>query len=190
MNSHPKEDKNWDVIIVNEYPIIMYHKERTTKYVVKNTYGYTHLDLLKQRPKSASSEILIKQLISAGGISNCQDQITRRSFEGTWKSAFPGEELCGLISEQWKEMGWQGKDPSTDFRGGGGFISLENLLFFARNFPKSFRDLLRKQEGDRAMWEYPFAVAGVSITFMLIRMLDLEAGGFFITFLLQCLTKE
>jgi len=25
-------------------------------------------------------------------------------------------ELQGLISEQWKEMGWQGKDPSTDFR--------------------------------------------------------------------------
>jgi len=24
--------------------------------------------------------------------------------------------LQGLISEQWKEMGWQGKDPSTDFR--------------------------------------------------------------------------
>lgn len=41
---------------------------------------------------------------------------------------------------------------------------------------KSFQDLLRKQEGDRAMWEYPFAVAGVNITFMLIQMLDLEAG--------------
>ncbi|KAL0309095.1 UNVERIFIED_CONTAM: ELMO domain-containing protein A, partial [Sesamum radiatum] len=33
-----------------------------------------------------------------------------------WHAAFPGEELHGLISEQWKEMGWQGKDPSTDFR--------------------------------------------------------------------------
>ena len=28
------------------------------------------------------------------------------------------------------------------------------------------------------MWEYPFAVAGVNITFMLIQMLDLEAGYF------------
>lgn len=42
---------------------------------------------------------------------------------------------------------------------------------------KSFQDLLRKQEGDRSMWEYPFAVAGVNITFMLIQMLDLEAGS-------------
>ncbi|CAA2986273.1 ankyrin repeat RF_0381 [Olea europaea subsp. europaea] len=39
--------------------------------------GNTPLDLLKQRPKSASSEILMKRLISAGGISSCQDQITR-----------------------------------------------------------------------------------------------------------------
>ncbi|KAF5482348.1 hypothetical protein F2P56_002925 [Juglans regia] len=39
------------------------------------------------------------------------------------------------------------------------------------------RDLLQKQEGDQSMWEYPFAVGGVNITFMLIQMLDLEAGG-------------
>ncbi|CAN6566495.1 unnamed protein product [Malus baccata var. baccata] len=99
----------------------------------------------------------------------------QEALRALWSAAFPEEELCGLISEQWKEMGWQGKDPSTDFRGGG-FISLENLLFFARSFPKSFQDLLRKQEGDRSVWEYPFAVAGVNITFMLIQMLDLEAG--------------
>ncbi|KAL4310596.1 hypothetical protein GQ457_01G052510 [Hibiscus cannabinus] len=111
------------------------------------------------------------------------------ALRALWNAAFPEEELRGLISEQWKEMGWQGKDPSTDFRGGG-FISLENLLYFARNFPKSFKDLLWKQEGDRSVWEYPFAVAGVNITFMLIQMLDLESvkprtivGAVFLKFL-------
>ncbi|PHU04849.1 hypothetical protein BC332_25671 [Capsicum chinense] len=58
----------------------------------------------------------------------------KEALKALWKVAFPEEKLYGLISEQWKEMGWQGKDPSTDFRGGG-FISLENLLYFARNFP-------------------------------------------------------
>ncbi|KAK4592644.1 hypothetical protein RGQ29_016969 [Quercus rubra] len=100
----------------------------------------------------------------------------QEALRALWNAAFPEEELRGLISEQWKDMGWQGKDPSTDFRGGG-FISLENLLFFAKNFPKSFQDLLRKQEGDRSVWEYPFAVAGVNITFMLIQMLDLESDN-------------
>lgn len=103
--------------------------------------------------------------------SNPQHQETLRAL---WNAAYPDEELFGLVTEQWKEMGWQGKDPSTDFRGGG-FISVENLLYFARAYPKSFQALLQKQEGDRAMWEYPFAVAGVNITFMLIQMLDLEA---------------
>ncbi|KAG2332455.1 hypothetical protein Bca52824_003635 [Brassica carinata] len=36
-------------------------------------------------------------------------------------------------------------------------------------------DLLRKQVGDRSVCEYPFAVAGINITFMLIQMLGLES---------------
>ncbi|CBI27551.3 unnamed protein product, partial [Vitis vinifera] len=36
---------------------------------IRDADGMTPLDLLKQRPQSASSEILIKELISAGGIS-------------------------------------------------------------------------------------------------------------------------
>ncbi|KAL9661484.1 hypothetical protein QQ045_026308 [Rhodiola kirilowii] len=89
-----------------------------------------------------------------------------------WHMAFPDVALTGLISDQWKDMGWQGANPSTDFRGCG-FVSLENLLFFARNYPDSFHRLLFKLGGERATWEYPFAVAGINISFMLIQMLDL-----------------
>ncbi|CAN8312868.1 unnamed protein product, partial [Cochlearia groenlandica] len=90
-------------------------------------------------------------------------------------STYPGVKLQALISDQWKDMGWQGKDPSTDFRGAG-FISLENLLFFAKTFSTSFQRLLKKQGGKRAAWEYPFAVDGINITFMIIQLLDLEAS--------------
>ncbi|XP_008812012.2 ELMO domain-containing protein A isoform X1 [Phoenix dactylifera] len=93
-----------------------------------------------------------------------------------WRLAYPNREIPPLKSELWKEMGWQGSDPSTDFRGGG-FISLENLIFFANNYPDSFQMLLKKQEGKRAEWEYPFAVAGINISFMLIQMLDLQSAG-------------
>ncbi|XP_010525005.1 PREDICTED: ELMO domain-containing protein B-like [Tarenaya hassleriana] len=92
-----------------------------------------------------------------------------------WRLAYPHRELPPLKSELWKEMGWQGTDPSTDFRGGG-FISLENLIFFAKAYPKSFQRLLHKQDGTRAEWEYPFAVAGINISFMLAQMLDLQSG--------------
>ncbi|KAJ4909840.1 ELMO/CED-12 family protein [Raphanus sativus] len=97
------------------------------------------------------------------------------ALRALWSATYPGEKLEALISDQWKDMGWQGRDPSTDFRGGG-FISLENLLFFAKTFPTSFQRLLKKQGGERAAWEYPFAVAGVNITFMIMQMLDLEAS--------------
>lgn len=92
-----------------------------------------------------------------------------------WKLAYPLREIPPLKSELWKDMGWQGTDPSTDFRGGG-YISLENLIYFARNYPDSFQMLLHKQVGARAEWEYPFAVAGVNISFMLVQMLDLQSG--------------
>lgn len=92
-----------------------------------------------------------------------------------WRLAYPDRELPSLKSELWKEMGWQGSDPSTDFRGGG-FISLENLIFFAQRYPESFHRLLHKQDGTRAEWEYPFAVAGINISFMLAQMLDLQSG--------------
>nr|GMD98126.1 serine/threonine-protein phosphatase 6 regulatory ankyrin repeat subunit B-like [Ipomoea batatas] len=42
--------------------------------------GNTPLDLLKQHPQSASLEILIKRLVSAGGISNFRDHTTRSAI--------------------------------------------------------------------------------------------------------------
>ncbi|XP_040995416.1 ELMO domain-containing protein A-like isoform X2 [Juglans microcarpa x Juglans regia] len=147
-----------------------------------------HLLLGFIHPYALPYEECLQRLQSRLDVSyDCSIPEHQEALRALWNAAFPEEELRGLISEQWKDMGWQGKDPSTDFRGGG-FISLENLLFFAKNFP----DLLQKQEGDRSVWEYPFAVAGVNITFMLIQMLDLEAvkprtlvGATFLKFLAE-----
>lgn len=58
----------------------------------------------------------------------------QESLRSLWYAAFPNVVLTALISEQWKDMGWQGHNPSTDFRGCG-FVSLENLLYFARTYP-------------------------------------------------------
>ncbi|KAE9457621.1 hypothetical protein C3L33_10476, partial [Rhododendron williamsianum] len=79
----------------------------------------------------------------------------QEALRDLWFAAFPNVALKGLISEQWKDMGWQGPNPSTDFR----YASFHRLLF--------------KKGGKRATWEYPFAVAGINVSFMLIQMLDL-----------------
>uniref|UniRef100_A0A0A8Y109 ELMO domain-containing protein n=1 Tax=Arundo donax TaxID=35708 RepID=A0A0A8Y109_ARUDO len=116
----------------------------------------------------------------------------QEALKALWHATYPDQELRGLISEQWKDMGWQGRDPSTDFRGAG-FISLENLLFFAKTFSASFQRLLNKQCGNRATWEYPFAVAGVNITFMIMQMLDLQSTKprtFVRTIFIQMLSED
>ncbi|XP_050373186.1 uncharacterized protein LOC126790869 [Argentina anserina] len=47
---------------------------------IRDGDGMTPLDILKRRPKSPSSELLIRQLISAGGITNCRDHKARNAL--------------------------------------------------------------------------------------------------------------
>lgn len=47
---------------------------------IRDVDGMTPLDILRQWPRSASSEILIKQIISAGGISNGEDYMARSAI--------------------------------------------------------------------------------------------------------------
>ncbi|XP_065557198.1 ELMO domain-containing protein 1-like isoform X4 [Artemia franciscana] len=61
-----------------------------------------------------------------------------------WKSLRPNEELSDRISRQWQEIGFQGDDPKTDFRGMG-ILGLENLL-------------------------YSFAIVGINLTSMAINL--------------------
>ncbi|KAK3023596.1 hypothetical protein RJ639_044056 [Escallonia herrerae] len=51
---------------------------RSVNVNIRDSNGMTPLDILRQRPRSASSEILTRQLISAGGIFACQDYSARR----------------------------------------------------------------------------------------------------------------
>jgi len=94
-----------------------------------------------------------------------------------WSLGYPGVQLTGLKSPQWKDMGWQGNDPSTDFRGAG-YLALDNLIYFAEHHHKEFCDLMKKADGARSEWEYPFCVAGVNLTFNLLgaRLASLQAA--------------
>ncbi|CAD7699994.1 unnamed protein product [Ostreobium quekettii] len=90
----------------------------------------------------------------------------QEALERLWRASFPEMEYCGSRSPQWKEMGWQGEDPGTDFRGGG-YLALQNLLYLAEDNRDTFQQLMTKTVGQRSDWEYPFAVAGVNVTFTL-----------------------
>ena len=61
-----------------------------------------------------------------------------------WEAAFPDEQFA-VPSRRWKDMGWQGTDPATDFRGGG-LMALQNLLYMAHRKPQLFDALLHKKQ--------------------------------------------
>jgi len=84
-----------------------------------------------------------------------------------WKLSYPNVALRSRISSEWKKLGFQGTDPSTDFRGGGVF-SLNNLLYFAEHYPQKYEKFLR---GSHHKESYPFAITGMNITMLLMGIL-------------------
>eukprot|EP00948_MAST-09A_sp_MAST-9A-sp1_P002954 g2954.t1 len=65
------------------------------------------------------------------------DPIDLNKLNQLWENLMPGVlRRGGRKSEDWKEIGFQGTDPVTDFRGMG-MLGLEQLLFFSSHFPSA-----------------------------------------------------
>lgn len=95
---------------------------------MRDVDGMTPLDLLRQRPRSASSEILIRQLISAGGIFSCQDYTARRAIishlkmQGTGGSS-PGTSFSISDTEIFLCTGIENESDVSMDQGSGGLSS-------------------------------------------------------------------
>ncbi|XP_061395734.1 ELMO domain-containing protein 2 [Musca vetustissima] len=85
-----------------------------------------------------------------------------------WKRLMPDEELTGRITKQWQDIGFQGDDPKTDFRGMG-MLGLENLLFFAREYKEAAHHVLLHSRHPKL--GYTFAIVGINLTAMAYRLL-------------------
>eukprot|EP00755_Sulcionema_specki_P009182 Sspe_Gene.6202::Locus_2090_Transcript_1_1_Confidence_1.000_Length_1224::g.6202::m.6202 len=77
------------------------------------------------------------------------------------------------VTPKWKDFGFQGNDPATDFRGAGSF-ALTNLLYLANAYPQTF-DRLSNRNG-QTRDQVPFAIAGINVTMMLLNLLHLTAA--------------
>ena len=87
-----------------------------------------------------------------------------------WNILSNGEELTERKSEQWKKLGFQGKDPASDFRGAGLF-GLQNLLYFSARFPSMFHSTFRGDKKREGQQSYPFSIAALNITMMLFEFI-------------------
>lgn len=80
-----------------------------------------------------------------------------------WSKLRPDEPLTSRVSKQWKDIGFQGDDPKTDFRGMG-LLGLDNLIYFAEEYPGPAGHVL--SHSLHPTYGYAFAIVGINLTSM------------------------
>lgn len=80
-----------------------------------------------------------------------------------WNKLKPGEPLSSRVSKQWQDIGFQGDDPKTDFRGMG-LLGLDNLIFFVEEYPGPANHVLSHSLHPK--YGYDFAIVGINLTSM------------------------
>ncbi|KAJ8967014.1 hypothetical protein NQ314_003131, partial [Rhamnusium bicolor] len=84
-----------------------------------------------------------------------------RKLYDLWENLMPNDQLDGRITKQWQDIGFQGEDPKTDFRGMG-MLGLENLLFFATEYRAPAQHVL--SHSHHPVYGYCFAIVGINLT--------------------------
>ncbi|KAG8185739.1 hypothetical protein JTE90_000725 [Oedothorax gibbosus] len=85
-----------------------------------------------------------------------------------WNLLKPDTPLESRVSKQWGDIGFQGDDPKTDFRGMG-LLGLENLLYFATEHCEVAKHVLLHSSHPK--YGYSFAIVGINLTSMAYHML-------------------
>ncbi|KAG0050022.1 hypothetical protein BGZ83_005185 [Gryganskiella cystojenkinii] len=91
-----------------------------------------------------------------------------RKLMQLWDLLSPNEKLSGRYTKQWTDIGFQGKDPATDFRGMG-MLGLDDLVYYAKYYPISSKYTLECSHHETS-W-YSFAIVGINITSFAVQTL-------------------
>uniref|UniRef100_A0A8C7H2D6 ELMO/CED-12 domain containing 1 n=1 Tax=Oncorhynchus kisutch TaxID=8019 RepID=A0A8C7H2D6_ONCKI len=85
---------------------------------------------------------------------DCENPDHEEMLMKLWKTLRPDSPLTGRISKQWCEIGFQGNDPKTDFRGMG-LLGLHNLLYFAEHDKATALQVLHDSLQPKHRWFPP-----------------------------------
>ncbi|KAL5259952.1 hypothetical protein ACHWQZ_G010163 [Mnemiopsis leidyi] len=85
-----------------------------------------------------------------------------------WNSLQPDRELESRVSEAWGDIGFQGNDPATDFRGMG-ILGLQNLHYLAK-YKKTGSKLLAAS--NHPQYGFSLAITSINLTAVLMQMLE------------------
>jgi len=86
-----------------------------------------------------------------------------------WTLLLPDRPLLKRVTKQWQDIGFQGEDPKTDFRGMG-MLGLHNLIYFAREFGSAAKHILSHSHHPK--FGYSFAIVGINLTHLAYRLLQ------------------
>ncbi|XP_078066833.1 ELMO domain-containing protein 2 [Mustelus asterias] len=85
-----------------------------------------------------------------------------------WNLLMPHVHLESRITKQWGDIGFQGDDPKTDFRGMG-MLGLHNLVFFGDHYTETARQTLSHSTHPKI--GYSYAIVGINLTEMAYSMM-------------------
>ncbi|KAG1669299.1 hypothetical protein FOA52_014860 [Chlamydomonas sp. UWO 241] len=134
------------------------------------------LERLLPASLSSTEATDLQSIMDRGMPYNEQSPAHRGELLRLWQLAFLGVPSPESLKDDLvKEMGWQSADPATDMRGSGLF-GLQCLRYMAEAHPGTFARLMRKMDGVRAEYEYPFAASGLNLqVFVAVyELLDME----------------
>lgn len=86
-----------------------------------------------------------------------------------WDGVYPDRQFPGHSSESWKEFGFQGKDPQTDFRGAG-LLGLQALVYLVEHHSGIATYLLKSGP----VREYPVCASALNILVVLFNALGID----------------
>ncbi|KAM8773377.1 ELMO domain-containing protein 2 [Acanthopagrus schlegelii] len=127
--------------------------------------GSLHICLLQITGHSSlyvSVEDLRKEVFSS------DNQAHEAMLLKLWDLLMPTVKLESRITKQWGDIGFQGDDPKTDFRGMG-MLGLINLVFFSENYTQEARQVL--SHANHPKLGYSYAIVGINLTEMAYSLL-------------------
>jgi hypothetical protein len=100
---------------------------------------------------------------------NSEDLIHEQKLLQLWSLLQPAIPLPTRKTKLWQNIGFQGTDPKTDFRGMG-LLGLENLLYFAKEYNTAAKHILSHSHHPKH--GYSFAIVGINLTHLALKLLQ------------------
>lgn len=123
--------------------------------------------------------ICLLQITGYKNLYECAEELRKEVFDcekeqhenmvlKLWDLLMPSTKLESRVTKQWGDIGFQGDDPKTDFRGMG-MLGLTNLVFFSENYTEASRQVL--SHANHPKLGYSYAIVGINLTEMAYSLL-------------------